>query len=300
MNKSSSAFNTSLAIIACLLWSTAFVGVKITLNYMSPLMISGLRFILAGIILLPFCGGITNLRDTIINHTRTVLVLSLFQSVLLYGSFFIAMQYVSGAVAAIVIGCSPLISALVAHIMMADDKMTPRSSLAIILGITGIVIVGINCKPWLPVGLVELGGIILLLFGSVVSAVGNVIVAKQKHAAHAVALNCSQIFIGGICLTIIGLIVEGPPSMMLPPQFYAALLWIAILSATAFSIWFYLLARIKVSKLNIWKFLIPVFGAITSWLFLPNESPTPWAIAGLIFVVAGIVTANIAPRTTRP
>ena len=87
------------------------------------------------------------------------------------------------------------------------------------------------------------------------------------------------------------LFLEGLPNMAQPLVSYKALLWLATLSAVGFSIWFHLLTRIKVSKLNIWKFLIPVFGAATSWWLLPDESPTLWAIIGLLFVTAGITVA---------
>lgn len=292
MKRTSAATNTTLAITACLLWSTAFVGVKVGLKYMSPLMLAGLRFMLAGVLLLPFCGGMKTLKETVSGHTRTVLLVSLFQSFLLYGSFFIAMQYVGGAVAAIIIGASPLMSALTAHVMMKDDKLNARNSFAIALGITGVTIVGVNCKPWSPVGMIEFVGILILLFGSLVSAIGNVIIAKKRNSIHPVSLNCAQIFIGGVCLSLAGIIFEGVPSFDLPITFYAVLIWLASLSAIAFSIWFKLLGKIKVSKLNIWKFLVPVFGALTSWAFLPDESPTVWAIIGLLFVTAGVITAN--------
>jgi drug/metabolite transporter (DMT)-like permease len=288
--------NNVFAIIACILWSTAFVGVKYTLNYMSPLMLAGLRFMLSGMLLLPFCGGISVLKETITKHTRTVILVSIFQSVLLYGSFTLAMQYVGGAIAAIVVGSSPLISALVAHIMMKDDKMNLRNSFAILLGITGVIIVALNCKPWIPVGRSEFYGILIILFASTVSSIGNVIVARNKETVNAIALNCSQIFLGGVCLATMGLIRNGVPSFDLPLMFYATLLWLAAVSAIAFSLWFHLLTKVKVSQLNIWKFLIPVFGAITSWLILPDESPSLWPIIGLLFVVTGILTANVREK----
>ncbi|OVE74063.1 hypothetical protein BVX94_01930 [bacterium B17] len=170
--------------------------------------------------------------------------------------------------------------------------MTVRNSLAIMFGTLGIIILSISCKPWVPVGLIEFGGIMLLLVGSFVSAVGNVIVARKKENVHAVALNSAQMGFGGVCLLAVGLMFEGVPDFVLPARFYAALLWLAMLSAVAFSIWFHLLKTIKVSRLNIWKFLIPVFGALFSWILLPSESPSVPAVTGLIFVTVGILTAG--------
>ena len=45
-----SADSRILAVTACLLWSTAFLGVKTGLEFMSPLVFAGVRFTLAGVV----------------------------------------------------------------------------------------------------------------------------------------------------------------------------------------------------------------------------------------------------------
>jgi len=47
--------------------------------------------------------------------------------------------------------------------------------------------------------------------------------------------------------------------------------------------------EVKVSQLNLWKFIIPVFGAIFSWLLLPDESPHLSSVVGMVVIAASIV-----------
>jgi len=63
------------------------------------------------------------------------------------------------------------------------------------------------------------------------------------------------------------------------------------MAATAFSIWFKLLQRpgVKVSELNLWKFIIPVVGAILSWLLVPNESPEWLTISGMVIITISLI-----------
>ena len=91
---------------------------------------------------------------------------------------------------------------------------------------------------------------------------------------------------------------EGKPDFALPLRFYQALVWLSLISAIAFSIWFYLLKlpQLKVSELNVWKFVIPMSGAILSWIILPNESPNIIIIAGMLCVVASIILFNWLPQ----
>jgi drug/metabolite transporter (DMT)-like permease len=279
-----------LAIVACLLWSTAFAAVKVALAYMSPLNLAGIRFILAGLMLLPWAGGLASLGHAWGRHRRTVLLAALFNTVGLYAVFFLAMQYVRGAQAAIMIGSSPLVYAVVAHVVMDNDRLTRRTLTSIGFAIAGVVMLALAGKPWEPMGARELGGLGLLFCGSLIGACGNVVVAKGKAPdLHPAALTCLQMIIGGVVLLTAGVALEGLPSLQQPVRFYAVLGWMAFLSAGAFSIWFHLLQRVQVSQLNLWKFLIPLAGAILSWVLLKDEHPDIFSACGMALVTMGII-----------
>ncbi len=280
-----------LAALACLLWSTPFAVIKMGLQHLTPLAFAGLRFMLAGLLLVPFWAGRNGVWSMVGAQLRSIALLSFFQTALLYGLFFIGLTLVPGALGAIVIGASPLITAVTAHFLMADDAMTGRKTLSIGVGLTGIVLLTLSRNPWTPAGFRELVGIGLLILSSISSAFGNVLVARDRHGLDPVLLNSCQIFLGGLVLFAVSLVAEGRPQLALPPGFYLALLWLAAVSAAAFTLWFYLLKQpgVRVSGLNLWKFLIPVFGAILSWMLLPDESPTVMPVIGMLLVALSIV-----------
>jgi drug/metabolite transporter (DMT)-like permease len=278
-----------MAVFACLLWSSAFISGKYALNYESPLNLAGLRFVLAGLIQIPLCGSLIAPFRMIRKEPLTVLLVSLFHTMYLYSTFFIGLNWVRGAEGAIMIGAGPLASALMAHLLMHDDKMQKRTLISILFGLSGVVLISLATKPWNPVGLKEFFGLMLLLSGAVVSAIGNIVVAKRKGSLHPVALNSAQMMLGGTVLLLIAVPFEGPARLAQPMAYYGALLWLAMISSTAFAIWFFLLSKIKVSRLNLWKFLIPLNGAALSWLFIPGESPSLASLAGMALIITGIV-----------
>jgi drug/metabolite transporter (DMT)-like permease len=63
------------------------------------------------------------------------------------------------------------------------------------------------------------------------------------------------------------------------------------MAASAFSIWYKLLQRpgVKVSELNLWKFITPVAGAILSWLLIPDEHPEWITISGMIVITISLI-----------
>ena len=290
--------NFLLTIFACLLWSTAFVGVKIGLNYMTPLAFAGIRFMLSGLILVPFVGNFPLFLSTVKNNFRIILVIGLLQTFLAYGLFFTGISIVPGALAAIIIGSSPLAVAIVAHFTMDNDVMTLKKISSILLGLLGIVILTLSRKPWQAAGKQEFVGIVILLLCVISSAFGNIAIAKTKNTISPLILNSSQLFFGGLGLIIVSIFFEGIPNIFLPLNFYLILSWLSILSAIAISIWFHLLKipNIKVSDLNLWKFIIPVFGALLTWIILPEESPDIYSILGILLVGGGIIAYNVGKK----
>jgi drug/metabolite transporter (DMT)-like permease len=288
-----------LAILACLLWSTAFVGVKVGLRYSDPFSFAGIRFMLAGIMLLPFWWQ----KDSQLTYRavrkniRVILLVCFFQTFFMYGLFYLAMTMVSGAVAAILIGASPLTAALTAHFMVKGDTMTIPKAVSLCLGMGGVILLTLSRQPWAsPTGLTEFIGILLLFICTVSSALGNVLVAKEKSDLDPIFLNSLQIFLGGFLLYLVSVFQQGISFQLFPVEYYASLLWLSFVSAVSFTLWFVLLQYpgVKVSQLNLWKFIIPVFGAVISWTLLPEESPGVFPIIGMACIALSIILFNIS------
>ena len=286
-----------LAVAACLLWSTAFVGVKVGLKYAGPFAFAGQRFMLAGLLLLPFWWSRRPNFRAVCGQAGMILSIALFQTFILYGLFYLGMTLIPGALAAMVIGASPLVTAVLAHYCMTGDRLSPLKGGSLMLGLSGVAVLSLSRQPWVSAtGLAEVVGIGVLLLANVAGALGNILVARHKAELDPVFLNSAQLFIGGLGLLLLSLLLEVQPSQPLPWSYYAALGWLAFLSAAAFSIWFVLLRRpgVRVSELNLWKFLIPVCGALFSWLLLPEEGPSQWPVLGMLCIAAAIVSFNLS------
>lgn len=278
------------AIIACLLWSSSFVFVKIGLQHMPPLTLAGFRFLLAGMMLIPFSGNLRHLASGTVANFRHVFIVSFFSTILHYSLFFWGMVLVPGAQGAIIVGSSPLLTALLAHVLVPDDRLSLRKLLIIGLGLLGVVLVALSSHPWQAVGLREFGGMVLLVLCESSFVLGNIAVLRKMHTSlPPIALNSVQMILGGAMLLVMAWGIEGIPHLSVHPALWGALSVMSFISAVAFSIWFILLQSVKVSQLSIWMFLIPVFGATLSWIFLPGESPDAFSILGMAVICVAIV-----------
>jgi drug/metabolite transporter (DMT)-like permease len=190
------------------------------------------------------------------------------------------------------------VSAVVAHFSMKNDRMSGRKTFSILLGLAGIALLALAGKPWEPIGARECGGLLLLLCASTIGAFGNVVVARGRNETlHPVALASLQMMIGGIVLLTAGYMREDIVFEAFSLRFCLVLGWLSFISAAAFSIWFLLLQRVAVSELNLWKFLIPLSGAVLSWLLIKEEHPDILSLMGMLLVVIGIISSQRASRS---
>ena len=278
-------------IIACVLWGSAFAGAKIGFEYASPIYLSGMRFTLAGLLLLPVL--IIKKIDIkgSLKHWKFMFLFAVTQTFLQYGLFFLGLNKVPGAVSAIIIGTGPLFIAIMAHFALDDDKMTVRKIIAIIMGLLGIIFISLaqgNASSDNPSFYTGVG---LLVMSNIVGSYTNIMVVKKKsYNISPYLLTAFANFVGGIMLLLASFIIEQPELKVYPIKFYAALLWLAFIPAAAFSLWYGLLQKpnVKVSELNMWKFLIPVSGCILSWLLLSNENPNVSSIIGILIITVAL------------
>lgn len=296
----STRINTALlAIISCLLWSTAFAGVKIGLAYATPLQFAGTRFFIAGVLVFPLAYRVNPSYFRIVrSNLRLILLFAFLQTFLQYTMFYTGINMIPAAIAAILIGSQPLFIAMVANFLMPGERMILSSTLVILLGIAGVALVSFGKDPQSATGHIALAGILLMLGINLLSGFSNVLVAREKGMIPPLVISSSSMIIGGAALYLFSLPMEGFHLEMKPPMYYISLSWLSLLSALAISIWIILLKRpgIKVSGLNLWKFLIPLFGALFSWMLLPSEKPQLLTVAGMFIITLALVISGLLKR----
>lgn len=284
-----------LAIVACLLWSSAFAGLKIGLPYTTPLYFAGIRFFISGLILIPFIlpkiTGLTYSKKVL----RKIGIVSVLQVSLQYSLFYIGMDMINGATGAIIIGSQPLFIAIAAHFFMHNDRLTVAKLGVITLGFGGIILVNLSKNN---ADQNQLMGVLLILAVNLAGTAVNIFISRDKQEVPPMVLSSLSMMLGGFTLFLLALSIEDIQFFPREIDFYISLFWLVAVSAIAVSIWFTLLKRpqTKVSNLNVWKFLVPVSGAILAWILLPNENPDVLSILGMVIIGIALLLLNYIRR----
>jgi drug/metabolite transporter (DMT)-like permease len=289
------------AIVTCLLWSTAYAGIKVGLQYDTPLHFAGKRFMLSGLMILPFTVKPGRYLEMIIANWKVVTIVTILQTLVNYVLFYLGMDLVPGALGAVIVGSQPLVTAVVAAMMHKEDKLTRSKVITIIIGISGVILISAGRQALKIGGAAELAGVGMILVANVATSIANVIVSLRTKALNPLVLSSFSLGSGGLVIYLLSFAVEGTVHPKMPAEYWLDLVWLSFMSASAFSIWFRLLQRpeVKVSELNLWKFIIPVIGAILSWLIVPGENPEWITITGMIIITGSLILffTNSARRT---
>jgi len=292
-----------LAVFCIFLWGTAIPCVKLSYPLFGILssapfdqiFFAGIRFTGAGVVTLLISLFVkTEARAIQKHHILPVLGLGLVQTTAQYICFYIGLSNTTGARGAIFNSVSTFFTVLLAAVFFRAEKVTLRKLLGCVVGFLGIIVVnlggGLSSR-------FTLNGDLLIMASSLFFALGSVISKKLSQNENPFLLTGSQLFFGGLVLLAIGFL-GGGRLRAVSPAGIALLLYLIALSATAFTIWTFLMRDYEAASVSIYFFLLPVFGVLLSGLFLGEQVLTLRNLAALLFVCAGIYVVNSRPRKT--
>ena len=289
------------ALFSVFLWATGSPAIKLGLPYCPPIFFASIRFLLGGFVLLCITAFFEKDKSVFLRSLPGALRVAAVQTFVLYLIFYIGMKHTDASVGAIMNGLIPITTAIAAHFVFHDQRLTRLRVFFLVLGVAGAAVIGVSRGCVHGFFSADMLGIVLSALGCCCSALGNIVTSRTKVPAHAVTLNAMQQFLGGCMLMATALLFEGVPTIDPQPMFFASWVWLAFQSATAFSVWFMLLAHkdVKVSDLSIWMFVIPVVGAIMSWAVVPGDHPTVWAVVGMVTVGVSVYGYNAVSAVRR-
>lgn len=289
-----------LATVCCTLWGSAFPAIKLGYQYFeiggndsaTQILFAGCRFALAGLLTI-LLGSMMSHKILIPKRQsyRKILVLCLFQTVLQYIFFYIGLANTSGVKAAIINGSNVFVAIIIACVFFRQEKLTWKKMIGCILGFAGVVIINLT-KDGFDMHMKFTGeGFILLC--TIAYALSSVFIKKYSEDENPVVLSGYQFFVGGVIMMILGA-VWGGELTVITGKGIGMLIYLALVSAVAYSIWGILLKYNPVSKVAVFGFVNPISGVILSSIFLDEKGQSfgMKGIFALVLVCIGIFVVN--------
>lgn len=298
---SKTAVMVPLALLCCFLWGSAFPMVKTGYELFgvgendtaSQILFAGMRFALAGILVIIF--GSVIAKKPLYPKTKSefghILILALFQTVLQYIAFYIGLAHTSGVKSSVLVSLNVFLSLIISAVVFKMEKLTVAKLLGVVVGFAGVVIINFEAGGFAGFSINGEGAII---FSAFAYSVSSVLIKKYSVSENPVMLSGWQFLVGGIVMIAGGLAFSGRVDTSLSIVNFAALLYLALISAVAYTVWGLLLKHNPVSKVAVIGFTNPVFGVLLSALLLgeTTEAFSLKNLVSLIFVCVGIYIVN--------
>ena len=262
----------------------------------SQILFAGCRFSLAGVLAI-LLGSAAGKKILIPGRTSwgKVLILCMMQTVLQYLFFYIGLARTTGVKASIIEGVNVFCAILVASLLFHQETLNGRKIIGSIIGFAGVVLVNLT-GGGLDLGFTFLGeGFIFL--SAVAYAFSSACMKIFSKDENPVALSGWQFLIGGLIMMLCGYAAGGRLTVW-TGKGVLLLLYMAMISAVAYSLWSILLKYNPVSKVAVFGFMNPVCGVILSAVLLGETgSLSVMSVAALVLVCMGIYIVNRPEKT---
>jgi drug/metabolite transporter (DMT)-like permease len=275
-----------------LIWSSTWVGIKFGLEDCPALLGAGVRFALAGAVLLALAAV---QRRPLQTDWLLAALLAAAPFAFAYGLVYWGEQYVPSGLAAVLFGVLPLYTALIAAIVLPDEPLTVWLLVGVLIGIAGLALAFLES--------VELGadkaalGAAALALSPLGAAVGSIAQKRRAGELDAVVLNGWAMLAGGLLLLVVSAPTEDWGEFAATPESLGSIAYLALFgSAVAFVTLTVLLRHITALAVSFLAMLLP-FGALAFGALLYDEPITARALAGAALVAAGLTTAQWSRRS---
>lgn len=290
------------AAVCTFLWGSAFPFIK--LGYaafavegpFSQILFAGLRFALAGLLLL----AVLTVRGRRVpvppkGSRLSVLRLGLVLTAGQYFFFYLGLANTTGVRGSIIQGMGTFLTVVLAHFWFHGkdgDRMTGRKALGCIVGLLGVVLANFEGTQ----GGFSFSGEGLMLLATVLFAVGSLFSKDVTKTVDPFCATGWQLLLGGLVLTLVGLFGGG--RLCVPASFsgWGIFLYLAALSSVAFAIWTRLLQKFAAGRVAVYNFLTPLFGVLLSACLLGESLSGVQIVLALLLVCLGIVLVNLPAR----
>ncbi|MEO1102548.1 MAG: DMT family transporter [Pseudomonadota bacterium] len=274
-------------VILCALWGFQQVLIKWALPEIGPLWQSGVRSAGASVLIgLWIIFTVGNWREGL---WRPGIVVGLLFAVE-FGVLYVALQYTDASRAVLLLYTAPFVVAVGAHFLIRGEHLSRAGWAGVALAFVGT---GIVLRTSLDFRSETAFGDLCALAAGIAWGFTTLTIRKTRLTdAPPSQTLFFQLLISGIVLCAGGALWEG--SLTLPREAitYASLVYqTVIVAALSFLVWFALVTRYSVTKLSVFTFMAPLFGALAGVIFL-GESLGPSHIVALFCIMAGIIIVN--------
>jgi len=284
-----------------LFWGSTYLGIDIAVEHIPPALMCGIRFLIAGVVMLGFCG----LRGRkVLYDPRQLGEMAVVGTLLLLGgnlTLSYAEQHIATGLAALIVAITPLWFLVLDTLLLGDHHISIRGKAGLALGIAGLVVL---LWPQLMSATVfgrqQLWSSLSLIGGSFSWALGSVLAKKWKSPdVDPFSATAWEMVAAGLANLLVALFTRDLSRVVWTARGVAAMGYLVVCGSwIGYTAYIWLLGHVPTSKVSTYAYVNPVVAVFLGWLIL-KEPIDAYIFTGSAIVIASVILVTSAQVTSK-
>jgi drug/metabolite transporter (DMT)-like permease len=278
-------------------WGSTYLGIRIGVEHIPPMLMTGTRFLIAGVIMLAWC-AITGrrIRITLAEGVRLgiigALLLSIANPILAR-----AEEVVPSGLAALIVSATPLWFLLIDTWLFRGDHVSRRGMIGLVLGIAGIVVLlwpKLREMSSSPLDRRVLLAALTLPLASLAWALGSALSKRWQGGIDAFSATGWQMAIAGALNLCLALALGDPSRARWTASGIGAIAYLIVFGSwVGYSAYIWLLQNVPMPKVATYAYVNPVVAVFLGWV-LANETVDRYILTGSAIIVGAVALVTSA------
>jgi drug/metabolite transporter (DMT)-like permease len=285
--------------VVCIVWGTTYLGIRIAIETIPPLLLTGARYTTAGLIMF----AIAKFRGERVPRDRHTL-----GNLLLIGTLMAAVgnlavvlaeQWVPSGMTALLVATAPFWATLIERLHAHGERIDARSAIGMFVGFGGVALLVTPSGSAGHLDLHFLLGVLILQVGSIAWQWGT---ARAKYTLGGVPFvmaTALQMLFGGLVADTIGFAIGEGSRFVVTPRTFTALAYLALFGTVlTYSAYVYAIGHIPTAQMSLYAHINPLVAVFLGWLIL-DERLTWVSILAMCVILAGVAIVQTTALRAR-
>jgi drug/metabolite transporter (DMT)-like permease len=283
-----------------LFWGSTYLGIDIAVQNIPPALMCGLRFSVAGVVMLAVCAATGR---KVLYSPRQIALAAVVGLLLLMGGN-LTLSYaelaVSSGLAALIIAITPLWFLVLDSLLLGDHHISGRGKAGLVLGILGLFVL---VWPQLQAGTLghrEFWASVSLIGGSFSWALGSVLSKRWQSGMDVFSATGWQVTAAGVGNFVFAFLAGDLSRVTWTPRGLGAVAYLVVCGSwIGYTAYIWLLEHVPTSKVSTYAYVNPVVAVFLGWLVL-HERVDRFILTGSAIVVLSVIlvtSAKVSQKT---
>jgi drug/metabolite transporter (DMT)-like permease len=262
-----------MAILAYILvsffWGSTYLAIKIGVEDMPPMFFAGVRFLIAGLIMIVFSYIRGYAFPAGKSEFSRLSLIGLFMLLGGNGLVVFAEQWVDSGVASLIMATIPIFAGVLEHFFIRTTRLTFKALSGLLLGFFGVYFLLVPADHGISI---DIPGILVLLSASFLWSTGTVLSKTFKGNSSIVSNIGIQMFAGGVGLMFVSAITGEFSRVRFSMNSVLAIAYLVVFgSLVAYSSYIYLLQKWPATKAGTYAYINPLVAVSLGAIFLGEK-----------------------------